>query len=222
VVMDLSLKPEDLRAYIGRLLGNHIPDQSKVQRIKTQDLYRSLERVEHCFSRIHRKYYAVDGCVYFNHLNSDHMASFLWFLSNEIWDSSGDDTLPTRLSYLNKIMHGVDLFYSVPMPGIFLLVHPVGTVIGRGTFGDYLVVYQQCTIGSSRNAYPTLGTEVLLYAGATVLGATQLGDNVVVGAGSLLVNAEVPTGTLVVGRHPTAKFLPLGLSVKNRCFDLSP
>ena len=59
------------------------------------------------------------------------MATFLWFLGNTIWKETGDEDLPTRLFYINKIMHSLDLFYTVQMPDMFLLIHPVGTIIGR-------------------------------------------------------------------------------------------
>jgi len=217
--MSLSLNQSDLAEYLARLLTNHIPDQSGAQPHNIIDLERTLERVEHSFSRIRSKYYAADGHIKFNHLNADHMASFLWFYSNEIWKTHDDDAWPSRLSYLNKILHGIDLFYFVPMPSIFALVHPVGTVVGRGTFGDYLVLYQQCNVGSSHGHYPSFGEGVVLYAGSTVLGDTQLGDNVVVGAGSMLINEKVPDGTLVTGRYPQVNHSSLGLSVRERFFN---
>ena len=220
MALTLSLPPQEFRAYLERLLENHIPDQLQHgSLINFLDIDRSLERVEHSFSQIKRKYYALDDHVYFDHLNADHMASFLWFLSNEVWRSRGDDVLPTKLSYLNRILHNIDLFYFVPMPDIFLLVHPVGSVIGRGSFGDYLVVYQNCTIGSSHDSYPILGEAALLYAGTKVLGSTRIGDNVVVGADSLLINVNVPSNTLVVGQHPNHRFQPLTVSVRRRCFE---
>jgi len=59
-------------------------------------------------------------------------------------------------------MHGIDLFYSVPMPDVFMLVHPVGTVIGKANFSNYLVVYQNCTIGADTDVYPNFGEGIVL------------------------------------------------------------
>lgn len=219
MTMSLSLSTSDLEAYLARLLDNHIPDQSRSHPHTISDLRSTLERVEHCFSHIRKKYYAVDGHVRFDHLNTDHMASFLWFYSNEIWKNHEDTEWPTRLSYLNKILHGVDLFYFVPMPNIFFLVHPVGTVIGRAKFGDYFAIHQQCTVGDSGGIYPSFGEGVVLYAGSTVLGNAQLGDNVVVGAGSLLIHEKVSDGTLVTGRPPQVRHSPLDRSARDRVFN---
>ena len=81
------------------------------------------------------------------------MCTYLWFLSNTIWNDTQDSTIPTALSYLNKVIHSVDLFYSVPMPDIFLLVHPVGSVFGSAKYSNYFVGYQNCTIGADKGAY---------------------------------------------------------------------
>jgi serine O-acetyltransferase len=219
--MTLSLEPTDLAAYLDRLTTTHLPDQLRSQPPTTSDLKSTLERVEYSFSRIKRKYYAENGHVHFNHLNTDHMASFLWIYSNEIWKNHEDTDLPTRLSYLNKILHGIDLFYFVPLPSIFFLVHPLGTIVGRGTFKDYLVIHQQCTVGDAdgSGAFPSFGGAAVLYAGSTVLGDCQMGDNVAVGAGTLLINESVPDGTLVTGRYPNSKQSLLIPSVRHRFFN---
>jgi len=141
--MSLSLGLEDFAGYLGRLLKNHIPDQVGLSSANPVALKSALDRVEYCFSHIKRKYYAVDGHIHFDHLNADHMAAFLWFYGNEVWITTGEYELPTRLSYLNKIMHGLDLFYTVPMPSIFLLVHPVGRVMIR-TCGSFSAWWREC------------------------------------------------------------------------------
>ena len=41
----------------------------------------------------------------------------------------------------NRIQHSIDLFYEVDLPQHVMYVHPVGTVLGRATYGDYLCVY---------------------------------------------------------------------------------
>ena len=81
------------------------------------------------------------------------MAAFLWF-SILFFKKMAVKTY-VRLSYLNKITH-LDLFYTVRMPEVFLLVHPVGSVIGR-ILQKFLAVYQNCTV--VKRKLPVFGEE---------------------------------------------------------------
>jgi serine O-acetyltransferase len=221
-MMRVSMGAAELDGYITRLLAGHLPDGVAPRLPLRRSIERALERVEHCFGRIHRKYYTEPAGTVFDHLNADHMASFLWFLGNMVWRDHGDAELPTRLFYLNKIMHGIDLFYSVEMPDVFLLVHPVGTVLGRAQYSDYLVVYQNCTVGADGASYPSFGEEVILYSRTSVLGSCTVGRNVVFAANSFIVNTDVPDDTTVVGQYPAQRLLPNAVGVRERCFSALP
>lgn len=216
--MRTSLTPDQLELYVTRLLENHLPDGAAPTYALRPLIDRTLERVEHCFSRIHRKYYQDEGETVFDHLNGDHAATFLYLLSNTAWHEANDDRLPTKLFYLNKIMHGLDLFYSVQMPDVFLLVHPLGAVLGKATYSDYLVVYQSATVGADAGTYPRFGEGVILYSSSSVIGDCEVGSNVVFGANSMVVNAEVPNDTVVVGQYPSHRFIPNPTPVRERVF----
>jgi serine O-acetyltransferase len=207
--------------YVQRLLASHLPEGDEQGTLREQWVRTAFERLEYSFTHVNRKYYRAEGTTRFDHLNADHMASFLWFLGNTAWQESGDEGIAVRLSYLNRIMHGIDLFYSVPMPDIFVLVHPIGTVIGRGTFGDYLVVYQQVTVGASESGgnFPALGEGVALFAGSTVIGDCVVGDDVVFAARSMIIGTNVPSNSVVVGQYPNQRMLASRSSVRRRCFD---
>jgi serine O-acetyltransferase len=217
--MKSSVNPVELEAYCRRLVANHIPDGYVAGDNLGPLLDKAFARLEHCFSSIHRKYYEEEGRPVFDHLNGDHFASLLYFLANTIWRETGDTQLPTRLFYLNKIMHGLDLFYSVPMPDIFMLVHPLGTVLGKAQYGNYLVVYQNCTIGANTDIYPKFGEGTIVYSRSSIIGNCEVGDNVVFGANSFLVNTHVPRDTVVTGQYPAQRFLPNRRSVRAFSFD---
>lgn len=210
---------ELLGGYVRRLMAMYIPDGYEVPYPLESLLVQALDRVEHCFSRIERKYYGCDGKVLFDHLNADHMAAFLYFFGNSVWQETGDAGMPTRLFYLNKIMHGLDLFYSVRMPDVFLLVHPVGTVLGNAAYGDFFVVYQNCTVGAVTNVYPSFGTGTILYSRSSVIGDCGIGDNVVFAANSHIVNVNVPADSVVLGQYPNQRFSRNKMTVRQRCFD---
>lgn len=214
-----SLDVVALTGFVNRLLDNLLPDGQSLEYPIDELMPEALERVEHCFSNIHRKYYATAQRVEFNHLNSDHLATFLYFIANSAWRRHGDGTVPTKLFYLNKILHGLDLFYSVQLPEIFLFSHPVGSVIGNAQYGNYLVIYQNCTIGSDKGIYPRLGEGVVLYARSAVIGDCTVGTNVVFAANSFLVNTDVPSGSLVLGQYPQHRLAPNTQAVRNRFFE---
>lgn len=216
--MRTSLPAAELAGYVKRLVANHLPDGFTPPYMVEPHIETALGRVERCFAAIDLKYYRENGIARFDHLNGDHLASFLYFLGNTVWRATGDVELPTRLFYLNKIMHGLDLFYSVEMPDIFLLVHPVGTVLGRARYSDYLVVYQNCTVGADTTVYPRFGKGVILYSRTSVLGDCDVGDNVIFAANSMLIDTSVPNDSVVAGQYPKHRFLHNRRSVRSHCF----
>ena len=56
----------------------------------------------------------------------------------------GVDEIPMALSYNNaifiSILHGIDVFFTVDLPDIFLFCHPLCTVLGRAQYSDYFLV----------------------------------------------------------------------------------
>lgn len=108
--------------------------------------------------------------------------------------------------YLNKIMHSNDWFYEISLPEHFLCEHPLGSVLGRASYGDYFVVYQGTTVGGNRCGrklfYPILGHNIVLYANATVLGHTNIGNNVIISADSYIIDEKIPDNCIVFGKSP--------------------
>lgn len=215
-----SLNRDTLCRYLQRQLELHFPDGCTdwhaALPVCTE---RALERIEYCFSHIHKKYYYDKGVPCFSHLNGDHYASFLYFISNEAGKNNHTD-LAERVFYLNKILHGLDLFYSVELPDIFLLVHPVGSVIGHGHFHDYLVIYQNVTIGSdTAGIYPTFAGDNVIYSGASVIGNTRIGVNSVIGAKAFVRNSQQAGDNLIyAGAYPTNRLVNHTSSVKQDFF----
>lgn len=86
--------------------------------------------------------------------------------------------------------------------GLFI-DHGNGVIIGETTIiGDNCTLYQGVTLGGTGKEqgkrHPTLGNNVMVSAGAKVLGSFTIGDNSKIGAGSVVL-AEVPPNSTVVG-----------------------
>ena len=117
---------------------------------------RALERAEHSFAH-RRKYYLEDGANVFDHLNADHMASFLYFLGT-LWQEQGMSRSPPSSHTLNKVMHGLDLFYLVKMPDIFLLECTRRDCAGECKYGDYPLSIRTVPSALSAPTIRRLGT----------------------------------------------------------------
>ena len=143
--------------------------------------------------------------VIFSPYMSVQWMNFLYRLSHVLYQNGGG-IAADQIYYLNKIMHAIDWFYAIALPIHFHCEHPIGSVLGRATYGDYLFVYQGTTIGGNRSHdelfYPVLGDNVILYANATVLGNTHIGKNVLISSGTYLLNERIPDNCIVFGQSP--------------------
>jgi serine O-acetyltransferase len=198
--VSLSLSEGDLCAYTAAQLNTTCPDPHPV---RPDDLRpampEALARLGHCFSHVDNKYFFDGQQSVFNHLHGDQYAMWLYFLSNTLYRQGGDAAVCAKLFLLNKALHGCDIFYEVALPDIFLLVHPLGTVLGRGAYSDYFVAYQRCGVGSNHDIYPTFGPHVTLRPGAAVLGQSTIGSHCQIAAETLVLDKTIEEGTVVMG-----------------------
>ena len=205
-----SINNSQLAKYIASQLNHFFPDHNTVKEEKMLRYIDSAEdRVFKCFWGIKKKYFCEGEVVQFNHLISDQYCMYLYMLANVVHEQHGDTDVATKLYYLNKSLHSVDIFYTTQMPDIFLFVHPLGTIMGRATFGDYFVAYQGCTIGClNEGIFPTLGEKVMMYANSSILGKSTIGNNVCIAAGVSVINTDVPNDVIVFGQYGAYKFAP--------------
>jgi serine O-acetyltransferase len=202
--MRTSLGIPDLAAYVAGQIGAFFPDRDAFSPSGLEPwVQRVWPRVEHCFQHVRRKYFVEDGEAVFSHRHSDHYAMFLYLLSNTVHRGGGPVPLAEKLFLLNKALHGLDCYYAVELPPVFLFIHPVGTVLGNARYGDYLVVYQNVSVGADIDGvYPAFGRGVVLFSKSSVLGACEVGADVVLGAGAFVLNAAIPDRSIVVGTYP--------------------
>ena len=99
---------------------------------------------------------------------------------------------------LNMHLFAMDIHPSVTIGWGAWMPHPLGIVIARdSTIGEDSTIFQNVTIGG-RGQPSVIGNRVVIGAGACILGPAKLGDNVTVGANSV-VTKDVPSDTTVVG-----------------------
>ena len=111
--------------------------------------------------------------------------------------------IPRLISYWTRIFTGIEIHPKAQIGNRFFIDHGEGVVIGETTIiGDDVLIYQQVTLGGTGNEHgkrhPTIGNNVIIGAGAKILGNIKIGDNTRVGAGSVVVD-DVPEHCTVVG-----------------------
>jgi len=125
-------------------------------------------------------------------------------LSHRLWRSRLPLKLPARLfSQLGRALTGVEIHPGAVIGHGVFIDHGMGVVIGETSeIGDRCLLYQGVTLGGTGKEHgkrhPTLGTNVVIGAGAKVLGAIEVGANTRVGAGSVVVR-NVEADCTVVG-----------------------
>lgn len=98
---------------------------------------------------------------------------------------------------------GIEIHPGAKIGKGFFIDHGNGVIIGETTIiGDNVTLYQGVTLGGTGKEHgkrhPTIGNNVMISAGAKVLGSFTIGDNSKIGAGSVVLS-EVPPGSTVVG-----------------------
>jgi len=112
-------------------------------------------------------------------------------------------TLGRFVSHLGRFFTGIEIHPGARIgPGLFI-DHGMGVVIGETTeVGANCTLYQGVTLGGTslkkEKRHPTLGQNIVVGAGAKILGAITIGDHSKIGAGSVVVT-EVPPHSTVVG-----------------------
>lgn len=112
--------------------------------------------------------------------------------------------LPARaISQFNRAVTGVEIHPGAEVGKGVFIDHGSGVVIGEtAVIGDNCTIYQGVTLGGTGKhtgkRHPTLGNNVMVGAGAKVLGPFTVGDNSKIAAGAVVLH-EVPSDSTAVG-----------------------
>ena len=120
-----------------------------------------------------------------------------WFYRKKMY------TVARIISHISRLVTGIEIHPGAKIGRRFFIDHGMGVVIGETTeIGDNVLMYQGVVLGGTslekKKRHPTLENNVVIGAGAIVLGAINIGDNARIGAGSVVV-ADVPPNATVVG-----------------------
>ncbi|HLC92453.1 MAG TPA: serine O-acetyltransferase EpsC [archaeon] len=118
--------------------------------------------------------------------------------------NAGFHVLPRFLSNLAKFWSGAEMHPGAQIGGGFFIDHGTGVVIGEtAEIGNDCVIFHNVTLGGTGKhigkRHPTVGNNVLIGTGATILGPLNIGNNVKIGAETFIMMKDVPAGATVVG-----------------------
>lgn len=116
--------------------------------------------------------------------------------------SKGVPILPRVLSQVARWLTGIEIHPGATIGKRFFIDHGMGVVIGEtAEIGDDVTLFQGVTLGGTGKErgkrHPTIGNHVVVGAGAKILGAIRIGDNVKIGANSVVLKSVPPHSTVI-------------------------
>ena len=129
-------------------------------------------------------------------------AIILYRMANKLWIRGGR-YFPRFISYIARIWTSIDIHPGATIGQRFFIDHGTGVVIGETAIvGHNVTLYHGVTLGgvswNKGRRHPSLGDNVVVGAGAKILGPIEIGKDARVGANSVVI-APVPDGKTVVG-----------------------
>jgi serine O-acetyltransferase len=137
-------------------------------------------------------------------------AIWAYRIAHRLWTKRGFRLIARLLSQLTRALTGVEIHPGAQIGRRFFIDHGMGVVIGEtAEVGDDVLLYHGVTLGGRSmhrvKRHPTLGNNVVIGAGARVLGPVFIGDRVQIGANSVVVK-DVPAGAVATGVPATIRF----------------
>lgn len=98
------------------------------------------------------------------------------------------------ISQLGRLLTGIEIHPGATIGRRLFIDHGMGIVIGEtAVVGDDCTIYHQVTLGGTgkdkNKRHPTVGNNVMIGAGAKILGPIKIGDNVKIGAGAIILKS---------------------------------
>lgn len=107
--------------------------------------------------------------------------------------------LPRWIGLIVHLWYGLEISLDMPVGGGLFIAHCQGNVIYARAIGENATFIHAVTLGIRNEfAFPTLGNDVFVGAGARILGGVTIGDGARIGANAVVIE-DVPAGATAVG-----------------------
>lgn len=151
------------------------------------------------FRHDYLRYYPDDSCIRLCRIEESPqlIAIICYRLARHEFIRGGNSK--DSFSLLGRHIGQIELYYSADIGKSLKINHGLGSVIGaRCKVGDNFTIHQGCTLGDRNGGRPCIGNNVTIYAGSSVLGSVEIGDNSVIGANAV-VTRTFPADCVLVG-----------------------
>ncbi len=129
----------------------------------------------------------------------------LWLhrIAHRLWKRADTKLLARTLSQFNRFATGVEIHPGAQIGRRVVIDHGMGIVIGEtAVVGDDVLIYHGVTLGGTSGhrvkRHPTVGSRVLIGAGAKLLGNITIGDDSRIGANAV-VTRDAPANSVLTG-----------------------
>lgn len=111
--------------------------------------------------------------------------------------------IPRLISQIMRFLTGIEIHPGAKIGKGLFIDHGIGVVIGEtAEIGKNCVMFHNVTLGGTghhkKKRHPTIGNNVLIGTGATLLGPIEVGNNVKIGAEAVVINRDIPSNCTVV------------------------
>lgn len=205
---------EELLSYVARQANYFFPDNTSFEGSDVKAGFAlGLDRLENCLKTITLPgYHNADGETTFSHMHADQYAQLLYYFGNSLWKLSGNNAVCSKLLAMNRVLHSIFISYKCDMPDHFVLGHPIGTILGKADYHDFLVVFQGVTVNTDQDAEgnpaPHLGKGLFLAAHSKIIGNQTIGDRVSIGVDAMVYGSDIPDDSVVVNRNGAIEVHP--------------
>ena len=171
--------------------GQIISDLQAIMDFFISDIHAALKKdpAAHSLVEVLSSYPGVKAVLFYR------IAHFFWRLNMPF--------IPRYLSDIAIELTAIDIHPGAVIGSDFFIDHGAGVVIGETSeIGNNVTLYSGVVLGGTTlkhgKRHPTLGNDVVVGSGAKILGPVKIGDNVRIGANSVVIN-DVPPNSVVVG-----------------------
>ncbi|KAF3306232.1 MULTISPECIES: serine O-acetyltransferase EpsC [Lactobacillales] len=137
-------------------------------------------------------------------IDSGYQAIVLYRISHFFWIRNFK-LIARIITRISIMINSIEISPGANLGNNVIISHGIGTVIGiNSVIGDNVLIRQNVTIGQKGNShllhdeYPTIENNVSIGAGTVILGKVNVGENVIIGANSV-VTKDVPNNSVIAG-----------------------
>lgn len=185
----------NLGFFLDRLFSKSIIDYDNLN-FKDYDGY---ENVLSEFKYDYQRYFNEPVMCY-DKLNSRiELIGILLYRLARYYYLNNDEICAVKYGNLGRLISGFEIYYSAEIGRGLKINHGLGTVIGaRSVLGQNILIHQNVTLGDKNGNRPIINDNVIIYAGAKILGDLTVGTNAIIGANTLCMK-DVPENAKAVG-----------------------